>query len=97
MARQSLADRAGLRRVGLARSGRDDRASLPERGLRVAVLVLLRSLQPSQGRPGTLGVVHLRATCESYSAEEGRPLIIDLSGGSPDLVPEWTLWMIGRA
>lgn len=29
-----------------------------------------------------------------YTAEEGRPLIIDLSGGSPDLVPEWTVWMM---
>jgi uncharacterized Fe-S cluster-containing radical SAM superfamily protein len=29
-----------------------------------------------------------------YAAEEGRPLIIDLSGGSPDLVPEWTVWMM---
>ena len=29
-----------------------------------------------------------------YAAEEGRPAIIDLSGGSPDLVPEWTVWMM---
>jgi uncharacterized Fe-S cluster-containing radical SAM superfamily protein len=29
-----------------------------------------------------------------YRAEEHRPLIIDLSGGSPDLVPEWTPWMM---
>ena len=29
-----------------------------------------------------------------YTAEEDRPLIIDLSGGSPDLVPEWTVWMM---
>ena len=29
-----------------------------------------------------------------YHAEEHRPLIIDLSGGSPDLVPEWVPWMM---
>ena len=29
-----------------------------------------------------------------YSMENERPSIIDLSGGSPDLVPEWTVWMM---
>lgn len=29
-----------------------------------------------------------------YHAEPNRPLVIDLSGGSPDLVPEWTPWMM---
>jgi uncharacterized Fe-S cluster-containing radical SAM superfamily protein len=29
-----------------------------------------------------------------YLAEPDRPAIIDLSGGQPDLVPEWTLWFI---
>lgn len=28
-----------------------------------------------------------------FLAEEERPEILDLSGGQPDLVPEWTLWM----
>lgn len=31
---------------------------------------------------------------EFYQAENDRPLVIDLSGGSPDLVPEWTPWMM---
>lgn len=33
---------------------------------------------------------------ELYRAlpDEDRPRIIDLSGGQPDLVPEWTMWMI---
>lgn len=26
--------------------------------------------------------------------DESRPAVIDLSGGQPDLVPEWTLWML---
>jgi hypothetical protein len=26
--------------------------------------------------------------------ENSRPAIIDLSGGQPDLVPEWTVWML---
>jgi hypothetical protein len=29
-----------------------------------------------------------------YQSERDRPLVIDLSGGSPDLVPEWTPWMM---
>jgi uncharacterized Fe-S cluster-containing radical SAM superfamily protein len=29
-----------------------------------------------------------------YLAEERRPAMIDLSGGQPDLVPEWVAWMI---
>lgn len=31
---------------------------------------------------------------ESYRRIPDRPRIIDLSGGSPDLVPEWTPWMM---
>lgn len=29
-----------------------------------------------------------------YRALPDRPLVLDLSGGSPDLVPEWTVWMM---
>jgi organic radical activating enzyme len=29
-----------------------------------------------------------------YKHDEQRPQIIDLSGGSPDLVPEWVPWMM---
>ena len=29
-----------------------------------------------------------------YAAEGERPLVLDLSGGSPDLVPEWVPWMM---
>jgi uncharacterized Fe-S cluster-containing radical SAM superfamily protein len=29
-----------------------------------------------------------------YLKESDRPAIIDLSGGQPDLVPEWTVWML---
>lgn len=29
-----------------------------------------------------------------YQREEDRPGVIDLSGGQPDLVPEWVAWMI---
>ncbi len=29
-----------------------------------------------------------------YLAEEGRPLVLDCSGGQPDLVPEWIPWMM---
>ena len=29
-----------------------------------------------------------------YAQEHDRPKMIDLSGGSPDLVPEWSVWMM---
>jgi hypothetical protein len=29
-----------------------------------------------------------------YMAEDDRPSVIDLTGGSPDLAPEWPLWMM---
>jgi len=29
-----------------------------------------------------------------YHQEENRPVVIDLSGGQPDLVPEWVPWMM---
>ena len=29
-----------------------------------------------------------------YLREADRPAVLDLSGGQPDLVPEWTLWML---
>lgn len=35
-----------------------------------------------------------RELVDLYQAEADRPRIIDLSGGSPDLVPEWTPWMM---
>jgi uncharacterized Fe-S cluster-containing radical SAM superfamily protein len=31
---------------------------------------------------------------EMYLAENDRPAVIDLSGGQPDLVPEWVPWMM---
>jgi uncharacterized Fe-S cluster-containing radical SAM superfamily protein len=31
---------------------------------------------------------------EMYLAQENRPDVIDLSGGQPDLTPEWLLWMM---
>jgi uncharacterized Fe-S cluster-containing radical SAM superfamily protein len=31
---------------------------------------------------------------DMYLAEENPPDVIDLSGGEPDLVPEWTFWMM---
>ena len=35
-----------------------------------------------------------RELIDLYLAQEDPPSIIDLSGGSPDLVPEWTVWMM---
>lgn len=32
-----------------------------------------------------------------FMCEDERPPVLDLSGGQPDLVPEWTLWMMEEA
>lgn len=37
---------------------------------------------------------HADELIELYVGEKDRPLVIDLSGGQPDLVPEWTLWIM---
>lgn len=34
------------------------------------------------------------ALVEAFAREADRPLILDLSGGSPDLTPEWVPWMM---
>lgn len=34
------------------------------------------------------------ALVAGYLAQEDRPSVIDLSGGQPDLVPEWAAWMM---
>jgi hypothetical protein len=34
------------------------------------------------------------ALVELYASEALRPAVIDLSGGSPDLTPEWIPWMM---
>lgn len=34
-----------------------------------------------------------RELVDYYLAETGRAKVIDLTGGQPDLVPEWTLWL----
>lgn len=36
--------------------------------------------------------VDASALVQGYLKESDRPLVIDLSGGQPDLVPEWTPW-----
>lgn len=46
------------------------------------------------GDPSTSRWMTAGELVESYLAEPDRPHVIDLTGGQPDLVPEWTLWMI---
>jgi uncharacterized Fe-S cluster-containing radical SAM superfamily protein len=44
---------------------------------------------------GTKGQwVTARELVERYAAVEDRPPMIDLTGGQPDIVPEWTPWMM---
>ena len=48
------------------------------------------------GHPGRSRWVTADQLIDLYRAlpEDHRPAVIDLSGGQPDLVPEWTVWMI---
>lgn len=42
--------------------------------------------------PERSGFLSVQEMLDLFLAEQGRPPIVDLSGGQPDLVPEWTLW-----
>lgn len=42
--------------------------------------------------PKYSGFVNVENMLDSYLSEQYRPPVIDLSGGQPDLVPEWILW-----
>jgi uncharacterized Fe-S cluster-containing radical SAM superfamily protein len=44
--------------------------------------------------PRRAGFLSCSELLELYLAEEDRPPMIDLSGGQPDLVPEWVPWMM---
>jgi uncharacterized Fe-S cluster-containing radical SAM superfamily protein len=46
------------------------------------------------GHAGHSRWVTARDLVNLYQALPDRPEIIDLSGGQPDLVPEWTVWML---
>ncbi len=44
------------------------------------------------GKPEHSDMLSVKEMVDYYLSEEDRPPIIDLSGGQPDLVPEWILW-----
>ena len=46
------------------------------------------------GRSDRSALISAEELVQLYMAETRRPPIIDLSGGQPDLVPEWIPWMI---
>ncbi len=46
------------------------------------------------GRQDRSSMLSARELVGLYLAEPARPAMIDLSGGQPDLVPEWVPWMI---
>lgn len=48
-------------------------------------------LAANEDRSGWLTAVEL---VDHYRSEQARPIIIDCSGGQPDLVPEWVPWMM---
>jgi uncharacterized Fe-S cluster-containing radical SAM superfamily protein len=46
------------------------------------------------GNPEHSAMLSVDDLLERYLAVENRPRVIDLSGGQPDLVPEWIPWMM---
>jgi uncharacterized Fe-S cluster-containing radical SAM superfamily protein len=46
------------------------------------------------GRDDHSGWLSPEQLVEMYAAADNRPMMIDLSGGQPDLVPEWVPWMM---
>ena len=48
-------------------------------------------LKADEGRAEWLSAQQL---VDLYVMEEERPFVLDLTGGQPDLVPEWIVWMI---
>ena len=94
LADQPLAYRSRLQGAWPRSSARDDSAGLSERGLCLAVLVLFRPIQSFERRPDRSEWLTADDLVQLYRNEAERPLVIDLTGGSPDLVPEWTPWMM---
>ncbi|MGH2749407.1 MAG: hypothetical protein ACRDK3_00780 [Actinomycetota bacterium] len=46
------------------------------------------------GNPKNSAMLTTRELVDLYLAEKDRPQVLDLSGGQPDLVPEWIPWMM---
>ncbi|MGH8377074.1 MAG: hypothetical protein ACRER6_17620, partial [Pseudomonas sp.] len=40
------------------------------------------------------GWLSAKQLVDLYLAEKNRPVVVDCSGGQPDLIPEWVLWMM---
>ena len=77
-------------RSGPRRRGR--RPGLPEPGVQLAMLVLLCPVQPAERKHASRGeFVTAAGLVRRYLSEPDPPPILDISGGQPDLVPEWTL------
>lgn len=47
-----------------------------------------------KGDPALSEMVSVERLVDLYMAQQDRPPVIDLSGGQPDLVPEWIPWMM---
>jgi hypothetical protein len=75
-------------------AGDDDGARVPEGSLRLALLVLLRTEELLKADHSRSAWFTSDELIDFYREIPDAPRIIDLSGGSPDLVPEWTPWMM---
>jgi hypothetical protein len=58
------------------------------------MLVLLRPLLAAIGQPETAAWFTATELVDAYLAGQDPPPILDLSGGQPDLVPEWAVWTL---
>ncbi len=58
------------------------------------MLVLLRAIQSIVSGPSYTAWLTASELIELYLQQPVKPLVIDLSGGQPELIPEWVPWMI---
>lgn len=71
-----------------------ERPGFSERRVQLALLVLLRALQLLAANDSHAGWLSAEQLVDLYLAEKYRPVVIDCSGGQPDLIPEWVPWMM---
>jgi hypothetical protein len=80
----------GLPRADIVRAQAFQNAACPWRCWYCFVPFELLAANPGKGRWFTVGEL-----LDLYLSEVDRPVVIDLTGGSPDLTPEWVPWMMG--
>ena len=62
--------------------------------MQLAVLVLFRPIQSLSRNRTYADFLSAATLIDLYLNQPEPPVVLDLTGGQPDLVPEWILWMM---